>query len=346
MLSKQVKKTRTLNTLFVSTAALAMLGTSCSKGGGSFSVLSEASNFQQEITYVPRKIDVLFVVDSSGSMADEQSALSTNFPSFINRFIDKGYDFRIGTTTTAEYLYAGNFFSQNGSPLIIDKNNYNLNNSADRTQLLSDFDKNVKVGTTGSGCERALASMKKVLDNAASLNQLRRSKAYLAVVIISDEDESYDSACPSNDRVAPAMSTYRDYLRTLTGGVEGTDFSISTVVKRNSSECTGTVGTRYQEVAGLTLGTVGSVCGNFDTTLDNISASIANHSAAEFQLSRTPLVSTIVVKIDGVVVPQSTTDGWQYIASSNSIRINGSTYEPVQGSNIQIIFDPDINGGT
>ncbi|MBC7457098.1 MAG: hypothetical protein H7235_02385, partial [Bdellovibrionaceae bacterium] len=87
----------------------------CDKGGSSFSVLSNQAQFQQAATFVPRKLDVLFVVDNSGSMSSSQSNLAANFPSFINYFKTKGYDFRLAVTTTDAYY--GMQFLANGCSL-------------------------------------------------------------------------------------------------------------------------------------------------------------------------------------------------------------------------------------
>ena len=96
MLKQNLKKN-----LLAAAVLLAMVG--CDKGGSSFSVLSDSSSFQQTATFQPRKLDVLFLVDNSGSMAASQTNLSNNFSSFIDRFISKGYDFRIAVGTTDAY---------------------------------------------------------------------------------------------------------------------------------------------------------------------------------------------------------------------------------------------------
>jgi hypothetical protein len=49
----------------------------------------------------PTPVDILFVVDNSGSMADEQENLARNFNTFISELTSgKGNDYRIGIVTT------------------------------------------------------------------------------------------------------------------------------------------------------------------------------------------------------------------------------------------------------
>ena len=53
------------------------------------------------------KIDILFVVDDSGSMAQEQANLTTNFPQFISVIEQSGLDYRVAVTTTGvDYTYS------------------------------------------------------------------------------------------------------------------------------------------------------------------------------------------------------------------------------------------------
>src|SRR4051794_8019943 len=46
------------------------------------------------------KMDVLFVIDNSGSMGEEQTNLVANFPMFISVLDQSGLDYRVGVTTT------------------------------------------------------------------------------------------------------------------------------------------------------------------------------------------------------------------------------------------------------
>lgn len=46
------------------------------------------------------EVDVLWVIDNSGSMADEQEKLAVNFPKFMDYFLGSGLDYHIGVTST------------------------------------------------------------------------------------------------------------------------------------------------------------------------------------------------------------------------------------------------------
>ena len=58
---------------------------------------------QPPVVGVCSKMDILFVIDDSGSMGEEQGNLAQNFPLFIealNNFNDGSLDYRVAVTTT------------------------------------------------------------------------------------------------------------------------------------------------------------------------------------------------------------------------------------------------------
>lgn len=344
--------------LAASLLASSLVLVSCDKGGGSFSVLSESSQFQQQTVFTPRKLDVLFLIDNSGSMQTSQNNLANNFPSFINRFIDKGYDFRLAVATSDAYRSATNAKFKSGTTpaiYVIDKADYNLSLQSEKDKLISDFSANVRVGVTGHGDERAFSSFQASLTSTDNAN-FHRPDAYLAVVIVSDEEDYshadlnfIEPSTATNVDVSPlyTVASYKTFLEQFTNGLSTQDFSVSTISILDSACQTQLgagrkIGYRYMALADMTGGTKNSLCAAFDATLDNISSSIASQTSAEFQLNKKPIVNSIRVLIDGVLVPESSTDGWSYNSTTNTIKINGATYRPGSGSNIVINFDPDL----
>ncbi|WP_409477637.1 hypothetical protein [Pseudobdellovibrio sp. HCB154] len=350
-------------------ATLAMSAVACDKGGGSFSVLSDNSQFKQNVTFTPRKLDVLFVVDNSGSMATSQQSLANNFPSFIDKFIDKGYDFRIAVTTTDAFY--GDQFVSNGCSIcnveqtrfrsgvnpavyVIDRADYDLAQAGEEARLKSDFTLNVKVGTSGSGDERAFSSFKAALSSSLNVG-FHRPDAFLAVVIVSDEEDFSQSEYTMNESYSNpnlfSVASYKTFLDGFTGGVASQDYSVS-AISISDQACRDQlaggsggaqkVAIRYNQLVDLTGGTKNSICNPFDQTLDNISSQIMTEQKPVYTLDKKPIIASIRVVVDGVVVPQSSTDGWSYDAVDNTITINGLTYKPGANSAISINFDPDL----
>ncbi|MGZ3690120.1 MAG: hypothetical protein ACXVAX_01370 [Pseudobdellovibrio sp.] len=336
-------------------AAISLVG--CDKGGSNFSILSVSSQFQQTATFTPRKLDVLFVTDNSGSMQASQSNLATNFPSFINYFKDKGYDFKIAVTTTDAY-YGDQFVTSSCSLCNVQQTQFRSGVNppvrvidSTMANIESIFSQNVSVGTSGSGDERAFSSFKAALNSSLNAG-FHRSDAFLAIVIVSDSDDfSHDDININESYTQPTLhpvSTYVDYLKTFTGGQPTTDFSVATIgvldtTCRDQLHSEMKIGVRYMNLSDLTGGAKNSICDPFTTVLDNINATIASQLQAQFQLTRTPVVSSIRVIIDGVLVPQDATNGWSYDSTTNIISVKGS-YSPKSGASVTINFDPSISG--
>lgn len=353
---------------------------SCEKSGNSFSVLSGSSSFQQAATFEPRKLDVLFVIDNSGSMSSSQQNLANNFSSFIDRFITKGYDFKIAITTS-DAFYGDQFlnysptnngiacslcnanqakFRAGAGVYVITSEFYDLLLPSERNRLKSDFAANVMVGISGSGDERVFSSFKAALTSPLNAG-FHRPDAFLSIVIVSDEEDfSQGVGMPTptgwsmnesytNSLLHP-VAQYKTFLEQFTNGQATTDFSVSTISILDAG-CRDTlgsgrkIGTRYAELANLTGGTANSLCASFDTSLDNISSTVASNVTAVFNLDKRPVLGSIRVIIDGVIIPESLVEGWFYDSNKNQITINGSVYMPSAGSSIIINFDPDLTGG-
>jgi hypothetical protein len=346
-----------LRTALYVTSLIAL--SSCEKGGSNFSLSSTSSKFEQSAVFVPRQLDVLFVVDNSGSMKTSQTNLAQNFPSFINYFKNKGYDFKIAVTTT-DAFYGDQFINEGCSICNLQQTQFRASADAsggtpvrvlDNTtpDLEHIFSANVQVGINGSGDERAFSSFKAALNSSLNTG-FHRSSAYLSVIIVSDSDDfsqaNFDQDETYTNPDLHTVQSYVDYLKAFTNnGTPSADFSVSTIgvldtACKNQLNQEKKIGTRYMELSDLTGGTKNSLCSPFDSVLNNISTQIAGNVQAQFQLSRTPVVSSIRVIIDGTLIPQDAVNGWTYDAVNKIVTVHG-TYSPEAGANIVINFDPE-----
>lgn len=141
-------------------------------------------------------IDVLFVIDDSCSMEDDQSALAANFESFFGSFRANQIDFRIAAITTDmdDDKRKGRFVG----PVLTDK----------APNVDSAFSMLVNVGAEGSAQERALASARAALTEpllSTTNKDFLRPNADFAVIFLGDEDDQ--SAFP--------LSDFENFLRGL-----------------------------------------------------------------------------------------------------------------------------------
>ncbi|MCB9060915.1 MAG: VWA domain-containing protein [Halobacteriovoraceae bacterium] len=136
---------------------------------------------------IKSKFDILWVIDNSGSMADNQERLAQNFQILAKYFVDSDIDFKMAITTTSmscskceELKQDGNQVNPIGS-LTLAKAKEN------KDQFVSDFQQYISVGTNGSGSEQALKTMNRFLDKQ-KYTDFFREDAYTLVIILSDEE--------------------------------------------------------------------------------------------------------------------------------------------------------------
>lgn len=145
----------------------------------------------EALTSNKQKVDILFVVDNSGSMREEQEKLARNFQSFIEELIKSDIsDFQIGVITTDmdDPAQSGKLQSGAGSPKIINRNQLSS------TDVIKAFAENVKVGITGTSYEKPLDAIRAALSpqhlaDPKSNKGFLRDGAMLAIVLLTDEDD-------------------------------------------------------------------------------------------------------------------------------------------------------------
>lgn len=156
------------------------------------------------------KMDLVFVVDDSGSMAEEQGNLATNFPQFANTLLNymdpEGgqLDFRIAVTTTGKTVTTTTDLGSMFPPISITEQGDNgafKNNcggsgrwlDATDANLATDLGCRANVGTSGPGTEMPMMTTKLALSDRMSDGTnagFIRSDALLGVVMLTDEDDS------------------------------------------------------------------------------------------------------------------------------------------------------------
>lgn len=180
------------------------------------SVYPESGNVEvKDLPAVPNKnVDILFLVDNSGSMAEEQASLRANFSRFMGvlETIEGGLpNIHVGVVTSslgqsatdgvgsasfgtacagkgddgvmrsAPSLFSGQF--------IIDEEGTGGTRNRNYSGTLADaFSTIANVGTMGCGIEQHLGAVKRSLENPANAGFLRHD-AKLAVIVIGDEDD-------------------------------------------------------------------------------------------------------------------------------------------------------------
>ena len=150
------------------------------------------------------KMDIVFVVDDSGSMEEEQTNLATNFPMFaqlLSQYQVDGQplDFRIGVTTTGRTV---TYNVIDGFPVTeVGDNGAFKDNCGSSARFLQSTDPNVEsvlscranVGTGGPSVEMPLLMSKYALSERiadGTNGDFVRPDALLAIVMLTDEEDS------------------------------------------------------------------------------------------------------------------------------------------------------------
>ncbi len=262
-----------------------------------------------------REIDVLFVIDNSCSMADDQAALAANFNAFIRSAKLRDVDFQIGVTTTTLHPIAGALVG----PVLTSKT----------PNLETAFRQQANVGITGSGIEPGLAAMAGAFSLADSGHQpnasLFRPAAGLVVVIVSDEDDQ--------SRGSPLF--YFNVLRN-----RGASGLLTAMVTGQRAGCnrqnplSARPAPRYEDFSALSGGLSESICSDWSSTLANI-GDAAFGLRGSFRLERAAEPGDpIEVRIDGVLAAM---DAWSYDPAIQSIVFQSP---PKEGSSIQVRYTP------
>lgn len=134
-------------------------------------------------------VDILLVIDNSGSMANEQAKISAAFANFLNNLGALNYRIAITTTDVSSFGLQGSLTYFGGSSRTF----------IDRTtpQALELLQYTVKTGTSGSGDEKGLSAIKMFTDKALAVkstlsneNIFLRPDAVFATIVITDSDEA------------------------------------------------------------------------------------------------------------------------------------------------------------
>jgi hypothetical protein len=278
-------------------------------------------NHVTETKTISTAIDILWVIDNSGSMGTNQAKVASAFGSFSALLLEKGYHFRMAVTTTDAYLKTGgrDKYRENCGQAILDEST---------PDLATKFSTNIQQGTSGSGNERAFDSIKTAFES--SLNATYNfpvQGTFLGIIIIGDED---DSSVGSGTTLIP-VSTYTSYL------MERFDCRVYSITRLPG---TGTgEGVRICQLVDDFSGIKGDItASDFSSTMSSFSASMARHNTS-VALSGVPDAPSISVTVDSVSVPEDPANGWSYDDSSRTIYFNGMSH-PAEGAVINVRYIP------
>jgi hypothetical protein len=290
------------------------------------------------------KIDILFVVDDSGSMSGHQTDLSTNVDQFVHSFLNNRLiDYHIGVITTTGDEYESPYYPAThngrlqGYPAYIDSTT---------PDALTKLQNTLMVGTSGSGNEMVFTPTIQALTDPVLSQEnagFYRPDAYLVVVFITDAE----------DHSTMSSADFVQFLYNLKPGAPKKIITYAAIVPTSEVNCArdepGRTPIRIEEVLTATNGIEFSLCApDFGQKLASVGADLIKKIVfRSIHLSRVPAVETIKVSFGSQVIPQDKLVGWSFDPTNVDIFFGKDlvwTYQS-PGTKLKVEFTPIENFG-
>jgi hypothetical protein len=232
------------------------------------------------------QVDILWMVDNSCSMANEQSDLTANFPAFMDYFLGSGLDYHVGVVNSD---LDRNYNGASGSLRTIAGLKYI---DPDTPSPIEVYAQMATMGTTGSGTEQGLGATFLALEQKRDTANagFYRDDAALHTIIISDEPDLTRAATIGVDE-------YKDWYDGLKPDYDMRSFSA--IIDFN-------LGGDYRSVAQEIGGLIWDITSDdWPVLLDRLGVQAAGLKK-EYFLSHVPAPGTIVVEIknaNGALLP-------------------------------------------
>ncbi len=245
--------------------------------------------------------DVLFVVDNSASMAEEQDRLAANFEAFVQAVEDVPTWFHLGVVTT-DVTTADAGVLRGG---VI---------TPDTPDFASAFLDAVLVGTDGSRDEQGFTAALLAMDPERNPGFLREDAVFHAVFLSDEDDHSPDAVDDVLQAMADATGGAGMYVHSIVGDEPDGCASGATAAS---------AGTRYLAATELTGGYRESICADdYTGILTRIGLDVAGLQDT-FHLTEIPQPDSIEVWVDDVKMIQRDQDGWTWDPGENAIVFTG-----------------------
>ncbi len=263
--------------------------------------------------------DILFTLDRSGSMSDDNAQVIANISTFIHTLTTLEVDYQVGVAVEDDGCFLG--------PRGYITSSFSATDAATAFADMADI--SFILGSYGANTERGFSLAEAALSSAnigsGGCNEgFLREEASLSLVHISDEPEQ--SVNPYTYYVSLFQS-----MKTNPG-----DLSIHAVAGDYPGGCgSASPGTGYYEASYVTGGLFLSICGSdWGSDLQRIARSTIIDPTT-FYLSVEPVPETLQVLEDGLHMPC----GWGWDPATNAV-VFEEDYAPAEGSELMISYQP------
>jgi len=256
-------------------------------------------------------VDILWVVDDSLSMYEEQQQLAEHCSSFIDLLLNIPVDFRLGVTTTDMDSFGGALVGERMD--------------AETEGLAEVFIAQATELDGGSRDERGFDAALAAADPGGSFG---RAGADLELVFFTDEDDQSDIDA----------AEFTDSLKQQRNG----KVVVNAIVGDPPEGCASLIaaadsGDKYISAQAKTDGVRESICSdNYESMLERVAFHVLGLQNV-YALSSVPEPTSIEVRVDNVLIPERDRHGWSYDPGDNSIVLDGFAV-PRPGSDVVVRY--------
>lgn len=271
-----------------------------------------------------RQVDVLFIVDNSGSMSSYQQALASNIDSFVKQFFSGGVlEWRMGLISTDPV----------NSPYIGLVPGTELDFRS--TDAMNRFRAAVgRLGLNGDGTERTFTPLMKWLNEYP---KFLRPQAILALVMVTDAPEQ--SMVPSANVLAFLTKVKGSLSKVVSYGV----FAAADFGCRSDEGAWNYAGSPYEGLIAATNGKTYPLCQAFGPHLADMGKDLVSRvNRPEIQLTSRPRVETLKVIHRGVELlggPEEEKGVWSYDFPKNRIVFHNMDFAPNDNEQVEIRYE-------
>lgn len=264
------------------------------------------------------QVDILWIIDNSCSMVEEQTSLTENFPIFMDYFLGSGLDYHIGVTSTdIDNTYNGS----KGKLVVIGQEKHIDVSTLSPVEL---FTQMATLGTSGSGAEKGMGATYQALEiQRDQINAgFYRDEAAIHTIVISDEPDSTPASVIT-------QAEFIDWYDNLKDDVD--ERSFSSIIDSD--------GGTYRNITNQIGGIIWDITtDDWATVLDQLRIQAAGLKK-EYFLSNLPIVDTIEVSVDDITGAHLDflNSEWSYAPERNSITF--LTYIPNPLAVVNIEYD-------
>jgi hypothetical protein len=295
-------------------------------------------------------VDILWVIDNSPSMRNEQESIAAGALDFITHVQTTDMDFHIGvmdSDTSPENPTANKLL---GNPSVL---------TGEMAGVEDAFSARVKLDGEGDdkerGFEAAIQALSPPFSDTSNAGFLRE-EALLSVIFVSDENDCSDfgalgGAATGEDcyNEWEKLTPVADIVRMFREIKDENEVIVSGIVGPDISEgCEDSVpGKRYYTAIEMTGGVNASVCTSDYASVMDALGLVTSGIKTKFQLEKNAKEDTIEVYVnpdggdeftDSDIVSPDATNGWTYITEYAQIEFHGTAIPP-RGARIKVEYE-------